>query len=82
MAPHEDKKIDQLSNNYLICENHLAIANFAGLPSISIPIGFKDSLPLGATFTSKAFDEKNLFKIASALEKQLPFKNQIAKETD
>ncbi len=46
--------------------------NLAGLPGISIPVGFdKKGLPIGAQFIAKAFDEQTLFDGALALEKIL-----------
>ncbi len=46
--------------------------NLAGLPGISVPVGFDDKgLPIGAQFIAKAFDEQTLFDGALALEKIL-----------
>ena len=46
--------------------------NLAGLPGISIPVGFDDKgLPIGAQFIAKAFDEQTLFDGALTLEKIL-----------
>ena len=58
-----------------IIENHLAIANFAGLPSLTLPIGFVDNFPLGANFTGKAFKEEEVLNISYALESNLSYKN-------
>lgn len=59
---------DKLSASNMINENHLAIGNFAGLPSISLPIGLDKGFPFGANLTSKAFSEADLLNIAYAIE--------------
>ena len=59
----------------MIIENHLGIANFAGLPSISIPVGIDDHMPFAFNLTCKAFDEVNMFNIAYSLEKELKLEN-------
>lgn len=78
VASKFDAASDKISNNYLIAENHLAIANFAGLPSITIPMGKKDGLPLGINITGRLFDEQNTLNLAYALECELGFKNMMA----
>ncbi len=48
--------------------------NLAGLPGLSLPIGWSQSgLPLGLQIIGKAFDEATIFKVASALEKDAAF---------
>ena len=59
---------DKLSNEYLIADNFMAMGNFAGLPSVTVPLTFIDGLPIGVNFTSKAFDEAGLFSIIQAYE--------------
>ncbi len=61
---HEDK----LSSTYLIAENHMLLGNFSGYPSITLPIGFVDEMPIGINMTAKAFAEQTLFDIGSAIE--------------
>ena len=75
----EGRKTEKLSNEYLIAENHLALGNFAGLPSITIPSGFHKGMPIGINLMGKAFHEIDVFNVASALEEALGFKNQVAK---
>ncbi|MCQ2741763.1 MAG: aspartyl/glutamyl-tRNA amidotransferase subunit A [Bacilli bacterium] len=68
VAPLFGAKSDKLSDEYLIADNHLAIGNFSGLPSITLPLGLEDGLPLGINIMGRAFEEKELFKVASAFE--------------
>jgi aspartyl-tRNA(Asn)/glutamyl-tRNA(Gln) amidotransferase subunit A len=79
-APKFDESLDKKSNQYLIGENHLGIANFGGLPSITLPIYMQNGLPFGANFTGRAFEEKLLFTFASSLEETTGLKNIVAKE--
>ena len=65
---------DKLSMSNMVVENHMAIGNFAGLPSISLPIGLDNKFPFSANFTGRAFDEATLLNIAYALESALPYK--------
>lgn len=70
-----DNKVDQLQNEYLIADNYMVIGNFAGLPSLTLPCGFKDNMPFGFNLTCRAFEEAKLFNIAKALEDKLPYYN-------
>ena len=72
--------MDKTSNQYLIGENHLGIANFAGLPSITLPIYMQNGLPFGANLTAGAFNEKTLFNLALNLEDTTGLRNIVAKE--
>ena len=78
--PIDSSSIDKTTDEYLIIENHLGIANFAGLPSLTLPIALVDKFPMGANFTGKAFDEQNVLNIAFALESKLGLKNLSVKK--
>lgn len=45
--------------------------NMAGLPGMSLPIGFSDDLPIGMQIISKHYDEAKIYKLASFIEKEL-----------
>ncbi|MCI5773564.1 MAG: aspartyl/glutamyl-tRNA amidotransferase subunit A [Erysipelotrichaceae bacterium] len=64
----DDHGRDELSNEYLIVENHMIIGNFTGYPSMTLPMGFRDGCPLGVNITCKAFDEVGMFNIAAGIE--------------
>lgn len=76
------ESIDKMSDEYLIADNFMAFSNFAGLPSITLPLGFKEGLPFGANLTSKAFDEENLLSIAYNIENISGLKDLIKKEEE
>ena len=69
-----------LSADTQALEEHLQIGNFGGYPSITIPNGFIDSLPVGVNITGRCYDDANVLNMAYALEQAMPYKNQIAKE--
>jgi aspartyl-tRNA(Asn)/glutamyl-tRNA(Gln) amidotransferase subunit A len=46
--------------------------NMAGLPSLSLPIGFgTNGMPIGMMIASHKFDEATIYKLASFIEKEL-----------
>lgn len=69
IAPLFDSTSDRLSDEYLIADNHLCLGNFAGLPSITLPLALEEGMPLGVNFMGRAFEEKKLFQISYAFEK-------------
>ncbi len=68
VAPKFSGGSDKLSDEYLIADNHLCLGNFAGLPSITLPLCFVDKLPIGVNFMGRAFEEKKLFQMAEVFE--------------
>lgn len=81
-AKHLNKDDDMLDNNTTVLEEHLQIGNFGGFPSITIPSGFINNLPVGLNITGKCYDDEKVLNIAYALEKEFGFKGQIAKEVE
>ena len=63
-----------------VLEEHLQIGNFGGFPSITIPDGLIDGLPVGVNITGNCYDDQNVLNIAYALESAMEYKNMIAKE--
>ena len=79
IAPHFGDASDQLSDRYLILENHLVIGNFGGFPSISIPNGFVNEMPISVNITGRAMKDEEVLNMAYKLESVLNYKDQIAK---
>ncbi len=69
----KDKNINAL-------EDHLQIGNFGGFPSITIPDGFINNLPVGLNITGKCYDDANVLNIAYALESSMDYKGQTVLE--
>ena len=59
-------------------EEHLQVGNFGGFPSISIPDGFIDGLPVGLSITGACYDDSNVLNIAYAIESILGFAGQTS----
>ena len=74
----EDKDVIDAGTNVL--EEHLQIGNFGGFPSITIPNGFIESLPVGINITGNCYDDENILNMAYTLESLMPYRGQIAKE--
>ncbi len=68
VAPRFDQATDKLMNENRIADNHLILGNFAGLPSITLPLGYENGLPFGANFMGRAFEEGSLLAMARTFE--------------
>ncbi len=79
-AKHLDGSKDILDKDTVVLEEHLQIGNFGGFPSITIPNGFVSKLPVGVNITGNCYDDENVLNIAYALEQEMDYQNQIAKE--
>lgn len=66
-------------NDNSIMENHMVIGNFGGYPSITVPSGFIENMPIGINITGAFKDDGNVLNIADSIESILEYKNQIAK---
>ena len=73
-----DDSRDQLSDEYLVVENHMVIGNFSGYPSMTVPMGFENGCPLGINLTCRAFDEETMFDIGRAIEEITGYENLTA----
>jgi len=80
------KKLTELKKQYddntVALDEQLQIGNFGGFPSITIPNGFVNNLPVGINITGNCYDDVNVLNIAYTLESNMEYKNQIAKEVN
>ena len=80
------KKITELNkkhdSNTVALDEHLCIGNFGGFPSISIPNGFINNLPVGVNITGNCYKDIDVLNIAYTLESNMEYKGQIAKEVN
>ena len=75
------KKLDGstiVNEEEIALDEHLQIGDFGGFPSITIPNGFINGLPVGVNITGNCYDDQNVLNIAYALEKTMDYKDQIA----
>ena len=76
----EKDSLDILTEGTEVLEEHLQVGNFGGFPSITIPDGFVNGLPVALNITGKCYDDANVLNIAYGIESLMNFKNQLAKE--
>ena len=77
IAPKFGEKTDALSSEYLVLENHLCIGNFGGYPSITIPSGFVDNMPVAVNITCDIMKDDLTLNIANRIEEVMDYKGQI-----
>ena len=75
--PFENTAIGEERN---IAEDYLAFGNFAGLPSLTLPLGKIGNLPFGGNITGRAYEEQTVFNVALAIENVTGLKNMSAVE--
>lgn len=80
IAPLFDDASDKLSDEYLILGNHLVIGNFGGFPSISIPSGFVNDMPVSVNITGRAKEDSLVLNMANKVECLLDCKGMVAKD--
>ncbi len=66
------EKIDDPLSLYLADVDTVPI-NLAGVPSISVPCGFSDGLPIGMQIIGKHFDESTILRAAYTFEENTDF---------
>lgn len=70
-----NEKVDD--DELAILENHLQIGNFGVFPSITIPNGFINGLPVGINITGNCYDDQTVLNLAYALEDLMDYKNMV-----
>ena len=80
IAPLFDDASDKLSDEYLILGNRLVIGNFGGFPSISIPSGFVNDMPVSVNITGRAKEDSLVLNMANKVESLLDCKGMVAKD--
>ncbi len=67
-----DKSMLENPINMYLNDVFTVAANLAGLPALSLPCGLDSKgLPLGLQVIGKPFDEEGVFRVSSALEKEM-----------
>ncbi len=76
-APKISSVSDMMKKDFAILENHMVIGNFGGFPSITIPNGLVDSMPLGINLTSNIKEDAKLLNLAYKIEEIIDFKGGL-----
>lgn len=81
-APDVAPKIEvseeiEWNDEELIANNYMALDNLSGFPSMTIPLGSLDSMPLGLNISARPFEEAALFAYASEFEKIIDWKGRF-----
>ena len=82
IAPKFTDTSEKLSDRYLLLENHLAIGNFGGFPSITIPYGMVEDMPIGLNITGRIKEDDEVLKLAYQIEKLTGYKGIYSKVGD
>ena len=77
-----DATSEKLSDRYLILENHLAIGNFGGFPSITLPYTMINDMPVGINITGRVREDDVVLNIANYVEKVTGLKDIYSKVGD
>ena len=77
-----DATSEKLSSRYLILENHLAIGNFGGFPSITLPYAFVNDMPVGVNITGKVCEDDIVLNIAQKIEEVTGLRDIYSKVGD
>ena len=78
-GPHTAFKIGEQSSDPLkmyLEDIYVSGASLAGLPAISIPVGFSKGLPVGMQIIGKRFAESALYNIGSAFQSATDYHRQ------
>tara|TARA_B100000035_G_scaffold272284_1_gene247550 strand:+ start:3404 stop:4852 length:1449 start_codon:yes stop_codon:yes gene_type:complete len=78
-TPDKAFKIGEKMNDPIamyLSDVYTVSTNLAGLPAMSIPMGFKDNMPLGLQIIGKHFDEKNILKISHLYQQETEWHNK------
>lgn len=73
IAPKFGEKSDAMSDTYLLFAEHLAISNFGGFPSITIPSGLVDDMPVAVNISGPIKHDSDVINMAAALEEKIKF---------
>ncbi len=78
IAPKFGERSDELSERYLLLENHLALGNFGGFPSITLPMGFLHGMPLGINLTGRIKEDGVVLTMAQKIEDVAGYRGIVA----
>lgn len=78
-SPTTPKRIDELSTKWSgkpdFADNHMALANFGGMPSLTVPLGFESDLPFGVNITGRVLEDDKVLALGQEIEDITGLKN-------
>ncbi len=78
----DDVKSEKLDPKATVLENHMAIANFGGFPSITLPMYYHNGLPVGVNLTGRVREDSLVLNMAQKIEDVIGIKNKVAGDDD
>ena len=78
-TPDKAFKIGEKMNDPIamyLSDVYTVSTNLAGLPAMSIPMGFKEGMPLGLQIIGNHFDEKDILKLSYLFQKETNWHDQ------
>jgi aspartyl-tRNA(Asn)/glutamyl-tRNA(Gln) amidotransferase subunit A len=72
MPPKIGEQVDDPLKNYLMDALTIPV-NMAGVPSLSVPAGFINNLPVGLQIIGPKFSEHLLYKVGSVIERETEY---------
>lgn len=75
----DEESTDKLSGRHLISDNYMVLGNFSGYPSMTIPMGLINGMPIGVNLTTKAMSEPLMFDLAFGFENVTGCKDLVKK---
>lgn len=83
-SPSIPKRIDELATKWddkpEYADNHLALANFGGMPSLTVPMGMEQGLPFGINITGRIFEDEKVLALGQEVEEITGLRNLRVKE--
>jgi aspartyl-tRNA(Asn)/glutamyl-tRNA(Gln) amidotransferase subunit A len=78
-TPDKAFKIGEKMNDPIamyLSDVYTVSTNLAGLPAMSIPMGFKEGMPIGLQIIGNHFDEKDILKLSHLFQKETDWHNK------
>ena len=78
-TPDKAFKIGEKMNDPIamyLSDVYTVSTNLAGLPAMSIPMGFKEGMPIGLQIIGNHFDEKGILKLSHLFQKETDWHNK------
>lgn len=83
-SPFIPKHLNEISSRWdakpEFADNHLALANFGGMPSLTLPMGLEENVPYGINITGRIFEDDKVLALGEEIEEITGLKNLHAKE--